>query len=485
MNEDDIKKLIEEAKSLPPSTAIENDTEAQKIFYGDIKDDYICSESGLICRWTGTYWRAEKASCPALHDDYEELVAKHINDKSVAKKYLSVGKKTAMIHDLMRRISAKSVKVNSSVNRIAANNGIINLQTGELEPHDRKYYFTHIIDANYDDTIPPQAGNKFYDWLDGRTVSKEITEFLLRWCGYSVTAETKEQHLLMIVGQSNTGKSLFQSAITSLFSNYCATIDQSAFHARSSGGVTPELESLVRSRLSIVPEMSDRRSLDTAALKRLTGNDSISINPKYRDTYSIIPRAKIWFIGNSLPSVGDDEAFFRRPHIVRFDKKISFDDVDDQLHYKFTTDPQMKNHILRAVVHGAVQWYSQGMNPPASVRQAADDYRASQNAIAEFIEEYCVVEPTAKERTGELNRVFNQWQNENQSRIRLDRFANLLEQHYKVTNGVYRIKGKNTRGYKGIRLKTDQEKTGYATNGRDVELPSKNDNDPYREIGEL
>ena len=63
-------------------------------------------------------------------------------------------------------------------------------------------------------------------------------------------------------------------------------------------------------------------------------------------------------------------------------------------------DPTLKDALLTEregifawLVQGAIDWYRDGLRPPASVLEASEAYRIEQDRVGQFVHECCVLEP--------------------------------------------------------------------------------------------
>ena len=72
-----------------------------------------------------------------------------------------------------------------------------------------------------------------------------------------------------------------------------------------------------------------------------------------------------------------------------------------------------KPGILNWLIEGALRWRREGLNTPATVLNATDEYRGEMDVIGNFICERCVQQAGATIRARELFRVYQQWCEEN------------------------------------------------------------------------
>ena len=89
---------------------------------------------------------------------------------------------------------------------------------------------------------------------------------------------------------------------------------------------------------------------------------------------------------------------------------IADDRRDTYLEQKLLSE---KSGILNWLIEGALRWRRDGLNTPAIVLNATDEYRGEMDVIGNFIRERCVQQEGAVIRARELFRVYQQWCEEN------------------------------------------------------------------------
>ena len=72
-----------------------------------------------------------------------------------------------------------------------------------------------------------------------------------------------------------------------------------------------------------------------------------------------------------------------------------------------------------------LRWRRDGLNTPAIVLNATDEYRGEMDVIGNFIRERCLQHPGATIRARELFRVYQQWCEENNEQATSERMFGL------------------------------------------------------------
>jgi phage/plasmid-associated DNA primase len=108
-----------------------------------------------------------------------------------------------------RRIQAHSTEFDANPELINCINGVVNLRTKELLPHDRKLMLTSLCPTEYSPNATcPQFEKAIVDYARcGDNEQPELLEFKHRFFGYCVTGYITEKIIPVVHGTADTGKS--------------------------------------------------------------------------------------------------------------------------------------------------------------------------------------------------------------------------------------------------------------------------------------
>jgi putative DNA primase/helicase len=65
--------------------------------------------------------------------------------------------------------------------------------------------------------------------------------------------------------------------------------------------------------------------------------------------------------------------------------------------------------ILNWALWGLMAYQDQGLNPPRHVENATREYRQEMDVIGQWLEERCIIDPTATTQSRELHENYRQW----------------------------------------------------------------------------
>jgi putative DNA primase/helicase len=109
--------------------------------------------------------------------------------------------------------------------------------------------------------------------------------------------------------------------------------------------------------------------------------------------------------------------------------------------------------ILRWLVEGNLKWQAEGLDEPNSVKMPTQEYRDSQDDLAEFLREYTVKEENARTSIRDLYRAYQDWfEGEKWDEMQKVPFGKAL-----VSHGYISRKSHGVMVYLGIRLKTPED----------------------------
>lgn len=277
-------------------------------------------------------------------------------------------------------------------------NGVLDLRTGELMPHDPKYMCSRLAVAYRSDCPTPLWDSFLKKFFTG---NEEVAEFLRRFGGYTLVGKATEKHFVIMNGPSgNNGKSTYLGALRSVLGGYAYSIKLDVLTAlsHSSGGdaATPSLLGMQNSRLVTSDEIPDGWRPNVSLLKTMTSGclDPINVRGLYDSNSSFDASMALWLFGNFKPRLpSEDEGLWNRALLVPFTYQIPKDQVDQNFAEKLQAELP---GILAYFVKGTMQWLASGLQIPQAVTKATQEYRDEMDIVQRFISECCYVGPDFK-----------------------------------------------------------------------------------------
>lgn len=265
-------------------------------------------------------------------------------------------------------------------------NGTIDLNTMEFRAHDPNDLLTKISPISYSPDAQCPGWEKFV--LEVMGGKEHMMRYLQRWMGYTMTANTGEQCMAVPYGRGGTGKSTFLHVMAGVLGDYAKTADAEMLMAkRGDAGQPFEMAGMEGTRLLFAIETEEGKTLATAKVKRMTGQDPMKACYKFQNHFEFVPVWKIWLATNDQPNVRAlDDAYWDRVKVVPF--TVKFRDTEKQvrdLDEKLLTEEG--SGILNWCVAGCREWKRIGLQHPEEVNIAVKEWREREDYLARFLEE--------------------------------------------------------------------------------------------------
>ena len=273
----------------------------------------------------GTTYRLHNPTNSYIKIEHDELI-KLIEDR-IQRKYL-IGD-----DDLNTAIKHLSKRIKPSFNLVKLNNCLIDMKTVEkIESSDKPVLC--LLDLPYD--YNPEAKSQIVDnylWsslydTDDETTKKKI-QGLYELLGYLLTSGNKEEILLFLVGKKGGGKSVMGQIITALIGGGQNTCDVKLDEI---GGNNQHATSpFINTHLNLVQEQDKKPIKNTGAIKQVSGNDFMMVNPKFKPQVLLEPEEvpKTVIMCNNMPDLTQDPALIDRVITIQFKK--SFRNTNEQI----------------------------------------------------------------------------------------------------------------------------------------------------------
>jgi len=267
-------------------------------------------------------------------------------------------------------------------------NGALHIPTRTLQPHSQEHYATSGLPYDYD----PEAKATTWEHVLNSCVP-DAREFLQEFAGYALTTDTRFEVALWLAGQPGGGKSTILEGLRAMLGpRVClvglSDIEKSRFALTDLPGKT----------LAISTEQPGGFVDAAQKLNAIISGEPVTVDRKFRDAVTIIPRVKFAWAMNELPRVGSaDVGLFRRVKVVTLPPIPERD-----------RDPQVKE-LVKQEGAGILNWALVGLARlrergrfaiPQVVQEATEDFRETNDVPATFVRECCITGKDKDPHTG-------------------------------------------------------------------------------------
>jgi P4 family phage/plasmid primase-like protien len=262
---------------------------------------------------------------------------------------------------------------------LVCGNGALHIPTRTLQAHNPEHLATSRLSYDYD----PEAKAPTWQRVLQRCVP-EARNFLQEFAGYALTTDTRFELAVWLAGQPGGGKSTLLAGLEAMLgprvlpSLGLGDIEKSRFALTNLPGRT----------LVISTEQPGGYLAASAILNAIISGEPITVDRKFRDPVTIVPRAKLMWALNELPRVGPDGAgLFRRVKVVRL-PPIPEDERDPAVKEQVKLEGA---GILVWALDGLARLRSRGrFEIPAGVADATNHFRETNDIPAVFVAECCL-----------------------------------------------------------------------------------------------
>lgn len=226
-------------------------------------------------------------------------------------------------------------KVN--IDYINLNNGVLNIKTLELTPHDPSYLFFSKLPVNYKLGSDCLVIKKFLSEI----LSEKDIVIIQEWVGYCLYRKYFIKKAIIFVGEPDTGK----TTLINLFVHLFGIDNISGVSLQRISGDKFSVAHLYNKYINIYDDLSFSDVNDNGSFKIATGGGNLTGEYKFGNQFHFENFSKITFSCNKIPNVSDtnDEAYFSRWIVMQFNRQIAV--KNKFLIYEMTTSEEMSGFL--------------------------------------------------------------------------------------------------------------------------------------------
>lgn len=281
------------------------------------------------------------------------------------------------------------------------NNGIIDLRTLKLLPHDPKLLCTKLAPVTYDIRAECPTFLRFIDRIFAS--DQNLIAYVQRLFGNAITGDSSAQHLPILWGEGANGKSTLVGVIAHLLGDYAGIAPESLLTVGRNEHPT-EMADLHGRRFMVASETDQNAKLHINRVKQLTGEVRIKARKMRQDFFEFRRTHKLFMQTNNKPRVSEDtEATWRRLKLIPFSVIIPEPERDPHLIDKLIAE---SSGILNWLLIGCKEWQTQGFGTAEAVADATRHYREESDPIGGFIDDCCTLGPDVQTATGQLRSAY-------------------------------------------------------------------------------
>lgn len=359
---------------------------------------------------------------------------------------------------------------------ISVANGLLHLPSRRLLSATPAFFTQNALSLSFDPKAPEPAL-----WL--RTLKQwwpndpQSIALLQEWYGYVLVGATDMHKIMLLRGETRSGKSTLADVLTALVGTVNVTAPTLQSLATDFGPMQ-----LIGKLLAIISEAEVGKRNDEAGkagvlLKKISGEDTVSINRKHKAFWVGKLGVRFFLICNKLPEIAD-------PHGALANRFLVLDMGD--VNFLGREDRTLKDRLMQELP-GIMNWALAGYDrllaqghftQPESTRDVRDQLEdLSSSVLARLFREHFVLDESAaigKDAFHSLVRGF--WQDDGNNPNNMPNKGTVFRELYawgrgKVRRTKPRVAGGRVHEIEGIKLRPEEANDDGSGQGEQAELP--------------
>lgn len=278
-------------------------------------------------------------------------------------------------------------------------NGMLDLNTFKLLPHDPKYYsFSQVPFSFNAEAIGSFKGSRF-EQLITSSLEADTINLVQEMFGLSLQNNPKKfQKCFILVGDGSNGKGVLLSILSKLVGeNNISRVGIQKYNTKF------ENYTLENKKLNLDTDSSGTRIEESENFKKAIAGEIISVQRKGVDSVDIVPTHLHISAMNNLPSCADkSDGFYRRLIFINFPHRFGSEEDLKQGKCDKIGDKNLLDDILNNEMDIVLSWALEGLkrirnnNYKHSVSSSSqalfNDYVAMTDSVRTFIEDMLIFE---------------------------------------------------------------------------------------------
>lgn len=330
-----------------------------------------------------------------------------------------------MAHKCDDSLAIKGDEIDKKLWLFPCDNGVIDLRLGELREGRAEDYLFKASRINFESIETPcPLWQKTL--LEIFSENQGLVDFVQRVFGCAMVGQPIENYFIVLSGQGRNGKTLIVNVLSDVVGPMAGPIRSEMLldqRISNSSGPTPDIMALRGLRFAFASETDEHCRISPSRVKWLTGSDELTGRlPHDKFEVNFRPSHTLFLLTNNKPHApAQDFAFWERVLLIPFglsfvNRKLGRENerrADLHLYDKLKTEYP---GILAWLVRGCLRWQERGLDPPSIVKNAVADYRRSEDVLADFLNECCLIGEEYEAGATELYSRFEIWYEKNISK---------------------------------------------------------------------
>lgn len=337
---------------------------------------------------------------------------------------------------------APVIKETADPKYIAFNNGIYNIETGELEEFDPSIIITNKIPHNYNYHAYNETMDAVLDKVSCN--DSQIRDLLEEMAGFCLYRRNELRKAFILIGDKANGKSTFLDCIVNMVGkDNTSALDLSELDDRF------RPSNMVGKLLNAGDDIGDNFISNMATFKKVVSGDCVTVERKGQQSFEFNNYCKFIFSANSIPRMKDKTgAVLDRLIIIPFNATFSKKDPDYDPHikYKLRSEEAME-YLLQLALDGLKRVLkNNGFSESEKVQEELDKYHERNNPVIGFMKEIDIEVDVINQPTKDVYKAYQVYCNDNNlTPLAHNAFSENLSRNYNIISVATRVNGKGVR----------------------------------------
>ena len=274
-------------------------------------------------------------------------------------------------------------------------------------PHTPLLFTANYCPYDFNPNMLPWA-KEYIGWLYSTTGDEDVVQQHREWGGYCMTNSNRFEKFMFMYGRPGGGKGTCMEMMGMVIgSNNIYSMKLSSL------GDGYSLYSTIGKTNIFMPDTQatsfERASEALEIIKTVTGRGSIDVAGKNIQARSYRLNTRFTIVSNDLPNLRDSALALRRRMLVTPFPNSYADKPDTTLKDKFS-DPRIRQGVAVWYIGGYINLLNRGhFVEPAASQQIIADFEDTNNPLAGFLRENCILEEAARVAKKTMYESYRAW----------------------------------------------------------------------------